>query len=441
MNANSLRSRPHLGWAASLVACVVIASTGVAHAQTGVYTLDAATAAETGQTYAATATDESAIYVLNQANLTLTDCTMTKTGDASDIAHSDEFGVNAGVLADSGGSVALVGGSVTTNAVGAGGLFASGAGSSISMANGTLETSGISSPGVSATHEATATLTDVDVTTHGSSATALDCHDASGQVSVTGGTIMATADASRSHAFGIYSAGLVTVTDATVSSGGDCGGLIDGAATIALTNASLTGALHGIKIWSAAATEDDATVTMEAGSLTAQNGDAIFVSGQAGSPVSAAITLSASAAITASTGRIIHVMQASSANVVADAVSLTGDFVADDTSQLDLTLQSGTTLFGVVSGASLHFADTSQWTVTDESHVAVFEDAGGISGTSVTNVTGNGNTVYYDDNLPGNADLGGLTYDLVNGGTLRPEQAQPVESTDWGTVKSLFANP
>jgi ferric-dicitrate binding protein FerR (iron transport regulator) len=51
-------------------------------AQTGVYTLNGGTATQTGQTYAATLTDQSAVYVLNSGNLTLNSCTMTKTGDS-----------------------------------------------------------------------------------------------------------------------------------------------------------------------------------------------------------------------------------------------------------------------------------------------------------------------------------------------------------------------
>jgi hypothetical protein len=48
--------------------------------------------------------------------------------------------------------------------------------------------------------------------------------------------------------------------------------------------------------------------------------------------------------------------------------------------------------------------------------------AGGarISGSSITNVTGNGHTVTYNSALPAATGLGGRTYSLAGGGTLRP---------------------
>ena len=38
----------------------------------------------------------------------------------------------------------------------------------------------------------------------------------------------------------------------------------------------------------------------------------------------------------------------------------------------------------------------------------------------ITNIYGNGLNIYYDPTLPGNAYLGGLTYDLQDGGQLMP---------------------
>jgi len=56
--------------------------------KSGVLTLNGGTATNTGQTYAATQTDQSSVYALNDGNLTLNNCIMTKTGDASDITEN-----------------------------------------------------------------------------------------------------------------------------------------------------------------------------------------------------------------------------------------------------------------------------------------------------------------------------------------------------------------
>jgi hypothetical protein len=43
-----------------------------------------------------------------------------------------------------------------------------------------------------------------------------------------------------------------------------------------------------------------------------------------------------------------------------------------------------------------------------------------MSGTSITNIVGNGHTVTYDATLAANSSLGGKTYSLANGGQLTP---------------------
>lgn len=116
--------------AAVLLAISVLAP---AHAQTSLYTLNGGTASESNQTFAATLTDQSAVYVLNSGHLTLTNRIMTKTGDTSNLNNSSQYGLSAGVLAKSAGVVLIYGGSMTTNVLGANGLFATGSGSSISM--------------------------------------------------------------------------------------------------------------------------------------------------------------------------------------------------------------------------------------------------------------------------------------------------------------------
>jgi hypothetical protein len=64
---------------------------------------------------------------------------------------------------------------------------------------------------------------------------------------------------------------------------------------------------------------------------------------------------------------------------------------------------------------------TSSWTVTANSHINGLITNPGISGTSVSNITGNGYDVYYTKST--NTALNGLTYTLQNGGYLLPEDA------------------
>ncbi len=60
---------------------------------------------------------------------------------------------------------------------------------------------------------------------------------------------------------------------------------------------------------------------------------------------------------------------------------------------------------------------TSNWNVTEDSYLTSLTDTGGISGTTITNITGNGHTVYY--NVSACPDLNGQAYTLNGGGYLK----------------------
>ena len=70
--------------------------------------------------------------------------------------------------------------------------------------------------------------------------------------------------------------------------------------------------------------------------------------------------------------------------------------------------------------AALTIDSTSVWNVTANSTVTSLIDKSGISGTSITNIVGNGYTVTYNATLSANSYCGGLTYSLANGGSLIP---------------------
>jgi hypothetical protein len=115
-------------------------------------------------------------------------------------------------------------------------------------------------------------------------------------------------------------------------------------------------------------------------------------------------------------------------NVVltADGQTLSGDMIADSISSLTVSLENGSALTGAInadntaSEANVTLDDSSTWIVTADSYLATFSESSGISGSSISNVTGDGHTVYYDASLDANAALGGQTYTLVNGGMLTP---------------------
>lgn len=420
--------RIRTGTTVLLAASVLRASPALA--QTGAYTLSTGTASDSGRTYAATAADQSAVYVFNSAQLTLTGCTMTKTGDASNANNSSQYGTNAGVLAKAAGIITIVGGTVTTNASGANGLFATGTGSSVSMSNGTINASGGGAHGVDVTYGGSISLTSVDITTTGSNSSAVATDFGGGTVTVTGGTIIASSSVAGSHSAGIYSTGSISVSGASVTSVADCGGVIDGANAITLTNTALRGSVEGFKLWKTAPASGSATVTITGGSVTVTAGDCFYVTGTTGNPASGVLTVKKGAAISASTGNILNVDGSSTASLTVDSDTLTGNLIADNTSTITATLQNAAALTGYINAASLSLDGTSTWTMTSSSYLKTLTDASGISGTTVTNIVGNGHSVHYDSTLSGNKYLGGKVYALAGGGYLTPGSLTSAASSE-----------
>lgn len=103
---------------------------------------------------------------------------------------------------------------------------------------------------------------------------------------------------------------------------------------------------------------------------------------------------------------------------------MTGAVEVDDISSAVLNLKDGSNLTGTINAAgtarsvTLSLDKSSAWTVTGNSHLTVLRDSEGVSGSKMTNIVGNGHTVYYD--ASSNPSLGGRTYTLEGGGTLSP---------------------
>lgn len=417
-----------------LAACLLFAAAEIpARAQSGLYTLSGGTSTQSNQTYAATTADQSAIYVLNSGNLTLVNPTVTKTGDSSNVNTSSQYGLNAGILAASGGVVAISGGSVTTNASGSNGLYATGSGSAISMSNGSITTQATGSHGVDVTYGGAITLTNVTVKTSGDSASAgLSTDYGGGTVTSTGGSV--TTAGSKSPT--VYSTGVISVTGATLTATGGPGGVIDGANSVAFTDCTLTAKLQLMKIFRSAPGNGTATVTVNGGSYAITAGDAFWVTTSSGA-ATAALTVKGGASITASTGNLVNADTGSTVTLTLDSETLSGNLVADSTSTVTGILQHSTALTGSITNAALTLDSTSVWNVTANSTVTAIGDSAGLSGSSITNIAGNGHLVYYNRSLSANSYLNGATYSLVNGGYLLPTSSASVPTVTITTTSPL----
>ncbi len=389
------------------------------------YTLSSGSATQTNQTYTATATDTSGVWVSNTAVLTLISPTITTSGNTSSQDNSSFYGLNAGLLV-TGGKATVTGGTINTSGTGANGAFATGSASSLSLTDVTINATADGGHGVMATQGASVTVANAKITTAGKNSGVLATDRGGGTITATGGTISASGQDSP----GIYSTGSISVTGATVQATGAEAAVIEGANSITLSNTSLSSTFTkwGVMIYqsmSGDASGTQGTFTMTGGSLqyTPASGPLFYVTNSTG-----IITLKGVAA-SANSGVLVQAAAGNwgtsgsnggTAVLMADSQALTGDLSTDSISSIAVTLKNSSTLTGRASNASITLDASSVWSVTGNSTLTGLVDPAGISGSSITNIQGNGYTVTYDSSLSANSYLGGKTYQLAGGGTLAP---------------------
>jgi hypothetical protein len=161
---------------------------------------------------------------------------------------------------------------------------------------------------------------------------------------------------------------------------------------------------------------------MIGGTLTAAAGPAFYITN-----THADITLRAGASVSAKSGVLVRADNAGtgSGNTGAGIATLTldddkasGDLITGGTGTISAQLEHDSTLTGDIDTAALTLDASSKWVVSGDSALSTLSDAAAVSGDQITNIEGNGHTVTYDASL--NSWLGGKTYKLAGGGTLKP---------------------
>ncbi len=402
-------------------------STGLDSTATGALTQSGGTTSKRGETYTATVTDESGVLVTDGGSLTLTDATVTTSGDTSSDENSSFYGLNAGVLATGDSAITMSGGTISTTGTGANGAFASGAGSSVTLSGVSITARGDGGHGVMATQGGSVALTDVSMDTSGAHAAPIATDRGGGTIVATGGQYLSSGTDSP----GIYSTGDISVTGGAFESTGSELAVIEGANTITLVDSSLTSSKAdkwGVMFYqsmSGDAEGTQGTFTMTGGSLAniATTGPLFYVTNSTGVITLTGVDIDAASGVlvrAAAGGWGTSGSNGGSVVLTADSETLTGDLVTDDISSMAVTLRNGTTLTGAIDTATLTLDASSSWVVTADSALSSVADTTGLSGTSITSITGNGHTVTYDATLAANDWLGGATYDLAGGGALTP---------------------
>ncbi len=400
---------------------------GASYTLAGKYTVDGQSRSSDTEEFTSNETDLSAIYVTNGGSLTLRDPVILTYGDTSSDEASSFYGLNGAVLVNNGSTVSISGGTITTTGSGANGVIPTGEGTSVTLSDLIIQASGDGGHGVMATLGASLHLTNVTIDTTGPHGAPVATDRGSGTVTVAGGKITS----SGADSPGIYSTGLITVTDAEILSKGTEAAVIEGFNSILLNNTVMTGGIQktgGVMIYQSFSGDADVgtgTFSMTDGSLTVTEGPVFFVTN-----TDAEIYLN-HVDVSSSSGVLVNASATSrwgtegknggNVTLIAENQDLSGSLIADEVSSVHLSLTKDSSLSGRVQSGSISLDETSNWNVTGDSDLTFVTLSTTSTDDLPAHIIGNGFTVTYDATLPENQYLGGETIPLKNGGHLVPQ--------------------
>ena len=384
------------------------------------------TSAETqeNQTYASTTADESALLISTGEAVTIKNPTVTKSGDSDGGDNCNFYGLNAAVLCKDGANVTITGGTITTSAFGANGVFsyggnggrngAAGDGTTVTIRDTVITTTGGGSGGIMTTGGGTTYAYDLTVTTSGQSSAPIRTDRGGGTVYVDGGVY--TSNGLGSPA--IYSTAEIHVKNATLVSNLSEGVCIEGKNSIELVdcdlfanntkcngNATFFDSIMIYQSMSGDADSGTSSFTMTRGTLTSKNGHMFHVTN-----TNAIINLFSVDLVNEDSANVLLSVSkdgwSGAGNVAtlnAKAQTLSGMILVGSDSTLTLNLADGSTFTGAVSGSitnakgatvstevgtvNVTIDGTSTWTLTADTYITSFSG-------DASRVVSNGYTLY-----------------------------------------------
>ena len=377
----------------------------------------------TDQAFTSDTADESGLIVNTSDAVTLINPTVTKTGDSDGGDNCNFYGLNAALLVMGGSTTTITGGSISSDADGANGVFsyggngghngAEGDGTTVIISDTNITTTGDGSGGIMTTGGGITQASNLLIETSGRSSAAIRTYRGGGTVVVDGGTYITNGLGSPA----IYSTADITVSNATLTSNLSEGVCIEGKNTITLDNCDMTASntqcngnatFHDtIMIYQSMSGDADSgtsAFTMTGGSLTSLSGHMFHVTN-----THAVITLNGVSLENKGSDVILSVCDdgwngaSNIAELVADAQVMTGTILVGDNSTLELTLKNGSMFTGCFSGeiinakgqtvstevgtVSVTVDAASIWTLTADTWITEFNG-------DLSNVNTNGYTLY-----------------------------------------------
>ncbi len=237
-----------------------------------------------GRQFRSRAEDESALRV-SARDVILVDCAVEQWGEPSDLSKARLFGLDSALLVSRGGGLVMDGGSVTSAADGAAGVFAYGEGSEAVLNKTEVVTTKSSAPAVVASAQGTLALNGALLTTSGTESPAIRA-TARGEVSVASGELVS--NGTDSPVLQVTSA--FTAEGAKLTAAHAEALVLAGSASASFSACSIASSMdtgrgehapvnvQGILVFGErSAARQTSTLALSGGSLTNNSGDLIFV--------------------------------------------------------------------------------------------------------------------------------------------------------------------
>ena len=377
-----------------------------------------------GESISSTGTDENAVLVDGDADVTLKNVTVDRTSQDSTGGDSSSFyGVGAAVLGIQGNTY-VTDSEITTDAAGGAGLFTYGDGT-VYASDSTITTTQDTSGGIHAAGGGKLYAWNLAVKTAGESSAAIRSDRGGGTMVVDGGTYETTGVGSPA----VYCTADIAVNNATLTASGSEAICMEGLNTIHLFDCDVTGDMDDLSqndtTWNVIVYQSmsgdsevgESTMQMIGGTLTAKNGGMFYTTN-----TQCSILLSNVAINNASDSEFFlrctgnnnqrgwgsSGANGSDCTFTAQDQDMEGDVIWDSISQLDFYLEDGSTLTGAIYDdesyagnggdgyCSVYLSKDSTWTVTGDSSVTNLYSEGTImdeSGKTVS-IVGTDGTVY-----------------------------------------------
>ena len=363
---------------------------------------DGSTVTKNGEALTTSTSDYNVVQVTN-GTLTLTDCSVTKTGDYSSSYSGDDtsfYGTNSAVYASGSGAIVnMTGGTVTTDAKGANAVFATN-GATINVSGITIDNTKSVSRGLHCTGGGIINATNVNITTRSETSSTVATDRGGGTVTVRGGTI--TAKGNKSAV--LYSTGTISVDGITGLSEKGPMATVEGANTVIIENSTMQSdadargiLLHQSNSGDAEGTKPVCNITNS--TLTTSNSSAplAFVTNVTGTLTLTDVTLSVASnkLMTVeyykrgenSTGHLVLM-------TTKDSWTYTGDVDADEVNNLTVTVGANVTWNGAAdedNNAKLSTVTVESgavWNLTGNSYVSILTNNGTINKNGYTLTVG-----------------------------------------------------